>query len=86
MRISQDQSLRQFDSCLLILGNGDLPIAEVTDGIHIPTENLCEIQDDSGIAIRESIRHFVGKIFPYINANFRASEQQWIIGLQIGQY
>ena len=85
MRIGQDQSLQHFDRCLLKLGNGDLPIAEQPDSIHIPPGNLYEIQDDSGIAIKESIRHFVEKIFPNINANFHASEKQSILGSQKGQ-
>ena len=63
IRIGQDQSLQHFDRCLLKLGNGDLQIAELPDSIHIPLEKLHEIQDDSGIAIWESIRHFVEKIF-----------------------
>ena len=60
--------------------NGDLPIAERPDSIHIPPENLFEIKDDSGIAIRECLRHFVEKIFPDINANFHAPKQQLIFG------
>ena len=67
MTIGQDQSLLHYDRCLLKFGNGDLPIAEQPDSIHIPPENLCEIQDDSGIAITESLRFFVEKIFPDIN-------------------
>ena len=63
---------------LLKLGNGDLPIAELPDSIHIPPENLYEIQDHSGISIRESLRQFVEKIFSDINENFHAPEQQWI--------
>ena len=80
MTIGQDQFLKHFDRCLLKLGNGAQPIAELRDSIHIPPENPCEIQDDSGIAIRESLRHFVEKIFPDINANLSAPEQQWILG------
>ena len=49
---------------------------ELRDSIHIPPENICEIQDDSGIAIRESLRLFVEKISPNINANFHPPEQQ----------
>ena len=75
MAIALDKSLQHFDRCLLILGNGDLPIAELPDSIHIPPENLFEIQDDSGIAIRQSPTHFVEKIFSDINANFHAPEQ-----------
>ena len=33
---------------------------------------------DSGIAIRESLMHFVAKIFLDINGNFHAPEQKWI--------
>ena len=61
-----------IDRCLLKFGNGDLSIADRRDSIHIQPENLCEMQDDSDIAIRESIRHFVEKIFPDIDANFHA--------------
>ena len=43
-------------------------------------KTLFEIQDDSGIAIRESIRYFVEKIFSDINACFHAPEQQLIFG------
>ena len=38
MRICQDLSLQHFDRCFLMLGNGDLPIAELPDSIHIPPE------------------------------------------------
>ena len=76
MRIGQDQSQQHFDMCLLTLGNGDLPIAELPDNIHISPEYLYKIQDDSSIAIRESLRYFVEKIFPDINANLHAPEQQ----------
>ena len=86
MRIGQDQTLQHLDGGLLKLGNGDLPIAELPDSIHIPPENICEIQDDSGIAIRESLRHFMEKIFSDISANFHAPEQQWILGQQKRQY
>ena len=55
MIIGQDQFLQHFDRCLFKLGNGDLPIAELPDSIHIPPENLFEIQDDSSNAIRESL-------------------------------
>ena len=37
-----------------------------------------QIQEDSGIAIRESFMQFVENVFPDINANFHAPEQQWI--------
>ena len=70
--------MQHFDSSLLKLGNGDLPIAELPVSIHIPPENPYGTQDDSGIAIMESLRHFVEKIFPDINANFHAPEQQSI--------
>ena len=80
--IGQDQSLQHFDRCLLKLGNGDLLIAEQPDSIHIPPENLRKIQDDSDIANRESLRHFMEKVFPDINGNFHAPEQQWIFGWQ----
>ena len=63
MRIGPDQSLRHFDICLLQVGNGDLPMAELPDSIHVPPENLYEIQDDFGIAVRESLRFFVEKTF-----------------------
>ena len=53
-------------------------MAKLLDSIHIPPENIYEIQNDSNIAIRESHRHSVEKIFPYINANFHAPEQQWM--------
>ena len=75
-----DQSLQHFDRCLLIFGNGDLPIAELPVSIHNPPENQYEIQEDFGIAIRESIRHIVEKIFPDIIATFNAPEQQLILG------
>ena len=78
MRIGQNQSLLHFDRCLLTLVNGDLQIAELHDSIHISPEYPYKIQDDSGIAIRESCRHIVEKIFPDINGNFHAPEQQWI--------
>ena len=51
-------------------------MAEMPDSIDIPPENLYEIQDDSGIAIMKCLRLFVEKIFPDINANFHAPEQQ----------
>ena len=57
MGIGLDQSLQHLDRCLLKLGKGNLPIAELPDSIHIPPENHYEIQDDSGIAIGESPRH-----------------------------
>ena len=64
---------------------GDLPIAELRDSIHIPPENPYEIKDDSGIAIRESLRHYVEKVFPDINANFHAPEPRGIFENQKGQ-
>ena len=51
-------------------------MAELRDSIHISPENIYEIQDNSSIAVRECLRHFVEKIFPDINANFHAPEQQ----------
>ena len=80
VRIDKDRSYQHLGRCLLIFGNGDLPIAEQPDSIHIPPVNLCEIQDDSGIAIRVSIRHLVERIFPDITANFNIPEHQWIFG------
>ena len=80
MTIGQDQPPQHFDRCLLILGNGDLQIAELPDSIHISPEYPYEIQDDSGIAIRESLRHLEEKILPDINGNFHAPEKQWIFG------
>ena len=44
-------------------------IAELPDSIHISPEYLYQIQDDSSIAIREFLRHFVEKIFPKIIGN-----------------
>ena len=77
MRIVQDQYLQHFDRCLLKLGNGDLPIAELPDSVHIPPDIPYEIQDDSGIGIMEALMHFVEKIFPNINANYHGPEQKW---------
>ena len=57
---------------------GDLPIAALHDSIHIPPENSSEIQDDSHIAIRDCLMHFVEMTLPDVNANFHASVQQWI--------
>ena len=66
----------QIDRSPLKLGNGDIQITELPDSIHISQEYPCKIQDDSGIAIRESIiGHFVEKIFPDNNGNFHAPEQ-----------
>ena len=76
MTIGHVQSLQHFDKCLLKLVNGDLQIPELHDSIRISPEYLCEIQDDSGIFIMESIRHFVEKIFSDIDGNFHAPEQQ----------
>ena len=59
-----------------MLANGDLPLRELSDIIHIPPDNLYEIQSDSGIAIRESLRQFVKMVFPDINANFHTLERQ----------
>ena len=72
--------MQHFDRCLLSLGNGDLQVAVLPDSIHISPEYLYEIQDDFGIAIMESIKHFAEKTFPDINGNFHAPEQQWIFG------
>ena len=58
--IRLDQFLQHFDRCLLKFGNGDLPISELHDSIHIPPEYLCEIQDYSGIGIRVSLRYPLG--------------------------
>ena len=69
-----------FDRCLLKFGNGDLQIAELPDSIHISADYLHKIQDDSGIAVRESLRNFVEKIFSDIDGSFHAPEQQWIFG------
>ena len=74
MRIDQDKSLQHFDRCLLKFGNGDLQIAELPDSIHISLEYPYKIQDDSGIAIRECLRHYVEKIFPDINGIIHAPE------------
>ena len=68
MIIGQDQSRQHFDRCLPKFGNGDLTIAEMPDSIHILPENLYIVQDDFIIVIRESIRHFMNKKFPDINA------------------
>ena len=76
--------MQHFDRCLLKLGNGDLPILELSERIHTAPEVLHEIQDDSGI--RESRRHFEEKIFPDINASFHAPQRQLIFGWQKGQY
>ena len=51
-------------------------MVELPGSIHIPLQYLHEIQDDSGIAIREFIRHVVEKIFPSIIANFHSPEQE----------
>ena len=70
--IGQDKFLLHFDMCLLKLGNGDIPVAELRDSLNIPPENLYRVQDDSDIAIR----HFVENIFPDIDAIIHAPEQQ----------
>ena len=57
MTIGQDQYQQHFDRCLLKLGNGYLQIAELPDSIHSSLEYPYEMQDDSGITIRESLRH-----------------------------
>ena len=84
MIIGQDQSLQYLDKSLLKSGNGGKPITELPDCIHIPPKNLFEIQDDSSNASRESLRHFMAKIFPDINANINAIAQQMIFGEQMG--
>ena len=86
MRIGQDISQQHINRCLLKVGNGDPPIAEQPDSFHILPENLYEIQDYSGIVIKESLRHFMEKIFPDINAEFHAPGQQWIFAYEKGQY
>ena len=86
MSIGQDQSRQHSDRCLLKFGNGDLQIAELPDSIHNSPEYTYNIQDDSGIAIRESIRHSVKKKFSDTIRNIHAPEQQWIFGKQKGQY
>ena len=80
MRLGLDQSHQHFDRCKLKLENGDLQRAVLPERIHISPEYLYEIQDDSGIAIRQSIWYIVEMIFPDINGNFHAPEQQWIFG------
>ena len=80
MRIGQDQFLQHFERCLLKLGNRELKIVELPDSIHISPEYAYKIQDDSSIAIRESLKNFVEKIIPDINGNFYASEQQLFLG------
>ena len=76
----------QFDTCHLKLGNYGIQIAALPDSIHISPEYPYEMQDDSGIAIRESLRHILKKIFPDINGHFHEPEHLCIIGYQKGQY
>ena len=76
--------MQHFDRCLLKLGRGDLPIAELPDSIRIPPENLCKLHDDSGIAIRESLRRFMEKIFPDINANVHAPSNSGSLDIRNG--
>ena len=86
MRIGQDQILQCFDRKLFKVENGDLPIAELLDNIHTSPENLHNIQDDYSIAIMKSLRQFMEKVFPDINTNFYAPEQQlitWIAEMTI---
>ena len=78
MRIDQDKSLQHIDRWLLKLGYGDIPIAVLPDSIRIPPENPYEIQEDSDIASRESLRQSMENVFPDINANVHTPEQQWI--------
>ena len=86
MTIGQDQYLPHSNRCLLKLGNGNLLIAELPNSIHISPVYLHKIQDESGIAISESIRHIVKKIFSDINGNFNAPEHQWIFRSQREQH
>ena len=72
MRTGQDPSLHHFDRWLLKLGNGNLLTAEQPDNIRIPPEYLFEIQDESGIALKESLKQFVEKVFSNIKAKFKA--------------
>ena len=55
-------------------------MAELPDSIHIPPQNIYEIQYYSDNAIRKSLRHFVKKTFRDINAHIHAPKQQWIYG------
>ena len=48
------------------------------DIIHIQPENVDEMQDDCGIAMRESHRMLVRKVFPDINVNLHGPELKWI--------
>ena len=80
MKIGMYRSLLHIDRCLCKLGNEDLPSTELPDSIHIPRSILCEIQDDSSMAITKSLWHIVEKTFPENNANFLAPEHQWIFG------
>ena len=66
--------MQHYDRCPLILRNGDLPIAELPDSIHIPLEIHTKYKMIPGLAIRESCRHSVEKIFPDITANYNAPE------------
>ena len=43
MTIGQDQFLQHANRCIHKLGNGDLPMAELSDSIHIPPEIPYEI-------------------------------------------
>ena len=76
MTIGLKQFSQYFDRCLHKFGNEDLSMAELRDSIYIPPENLYEIQENSDITIKESLRHFVKIIFPDINAKFHAPLQQ----------
>ena len=79
MRIGQKQSLWHFYWCLFRLENGDLPIAELPDSIHIPPENLCKTQDDSSLLSGNPLgnlsrRHFLTLMHTSIlHAYFRAT-------------
>ena len=57
---------------------GYLPIARLSGIIHVQPENVYEMLDDCGIAMRESHRKMVQKVFPDINAKLHDPELQWI--------
>ena len=85
MTIGLDQFLQNFDRCLLKLGNGDLPIAELRDSSHITPEYMYEILDNSGIAIRDSHRHTVEKIFQTLMqiAMLHSKNESWLAEMVI---
>ena len=76
--INKDQSLQHLDRWRLKFGNGYLPIARLSDIIHVQPENVYKMLDDCGIAMRESHRRMVQKVFPDINAKLHGPELQWI--------